>query len=127
MSQTLQAEPGPIPFEIGRTALVIIDMQRDFLEPGGFGETLGNDVVAAAGGGRALRGGARGGARGRDAGDPHPRGPPARPHRRAAGQARPRRAVEAHRRPGADGPHPDPRRARPRHRRRARTRSPASR
>src|SRR5688572_29693078 len=44
MSQILQAEPGPIPFEIGHTALVIIDMQRDFLEPGGFGETLGNDV-----------------------------------------------------------------------------------
>ena len=40
----LSAEPGPIGFDPARTALVIIDMQRDFLEPGGFGETLGNDV-----------------------------------------------------------------------------------
>lgn len=40
----LQAEPGSISFDPDRTAMIIIDMQRDFLEPGGFGETLGNDV-----------------------------------------------------------------------------------
>lgn len=38
------AAPFPYRFELARTALVIIDMQRDFVEPGGFGETLGNDV-----------------------------------------------------------------------------------
>jgi biuret amidohydrolase len=40
----IAAEPEPIAIDLDRTALVIIDMQRDFLEPGGFGETLGNDV-----------------------------------------------------------------------------------
>ncbi len=43
-SVTIDAEPEPIAIDPERTAVVMIDMQRDFLEPGGFGETLGNDV-----------------------------------------------------------------------------------
>lgn len=44
MSHAFKAEPYDLPFDLETAALVIIDMQRDFLEPGGFGETLGNDV-----------------------------------------------------------------------------------
>jgi nicotinamidase-related amidase len=40
----IQAQPFPFEFDVAHTALVIIDMQRDFIEPGGFGESLGNDV-----------------------------------------------------------------------------------
>ncbi len=40
----LAALPFAFGFQVASTALVIIDMQRDFVEPGGFGETLGNDV-----------------------------------------------------------------------------------
>lgn len=41
----IDAQPFEYAFEMKQTALVIIDMQRDFIEPGGFGETLGNDVA----------------------------------------------------------------------------------
>jgi nicotinamidase-related amidase len=44
MHLTIDAEPGEIALDPGRTALLLIDMQRDFLEPGGFGAALGNDV-----------------------------------------------------------------------------------
>jgi biuret amidohydrolase len=40
----IAAEPYMFAFAPAEAALLIIDMQRDFLEPGGFGESLGNDV-----------------------------------------------------------------------------------
>lgn len=40
----IEAEPYPFEWTPAKCALLIIDMQRDFLEPGGFGELLGNDV-----------------------------------------------------------------------------------
>jgi nicotinamidase-related amidase len=41
----LDAQPFAYAFSPATSALVIIDMQRDFVEPGGFGESLGNDVA----------------------------------------------------------------------------------
>ena len=41
---TIKAEPYEFEFDPKTTALLIIDMQCDFVEPGGFGEALGNDV-----------------------------------------------------------------------------------
>ena len=98
MRATIKAEPEAVALDLTRTALIIIDMQRDFLEPGGFGETLGNDVsllgraVAPC---KAVLEAAR--AR-RHAGHPYPRGPPPRSVRRAEGQDRARQALDAHRR-----------------------------
>jgi nicotinamidase-related amidase len=43
-TSSVAARPYSYTFDPATTALVVIDMQRDFMEPGGFGETLGNDV-----------------------------------------------------------------------------------
>ncbi|TGP53982.1 cysteine hydrolase [bacterium M00.F.Ca.ET.230.01.1.1] len=40
----IKAQPFAFAFKPQTTALIVIDMQRDFAEPGGFGASLGNDV-----------------------------------------------------------------------------------
>jgi nicotinamidase-related amidase len=44
-NKAIEAEPYELEFDPQTTALLIIDMQRDFVMPGGFGEALGNDVT----------------------------------------------------------------------------------
>ena len=44
MTRKIAAQPYPFPLDRDRVALIVIDMQRDFLEHGGFGASLGNDV-----------------------------------------------------------------------------------
>ena len=41
----VKAKPFNFDFDAKKTALMIIDMQRDFCAPGGFGEALGNDIT----------------------------------------------------------------------------------
>ena len=43
-TKIVPAEPYDFTFDPERTALLVIDMQRDFVYPGGFGEALGNDT-----------------------------------------------------------------------------------
>jgi nicotinamidase-related amidase len=47
-TKTVAARPYEYAFDPAHTAVVMIDMQRDFLEPGGFGALLGNDVAPLA-------------------------------------------------------------------------------
>ena len=43
--KTIAAQPFDFTFDPAHLALIVIDMQRDFIEKGGFGDSLGNDVA----------------------------------------------------------------------------------
>lgn len=43
--KSMSADPFPFAFDPRSLGLIVIDMQRDFVEPGGFGASLGNDVT----------------------------------------------------------------------------------
>jgi hypothetical protein len=45
----IPAQPYPYEFPLDGLGLIVIDMQRDFIEPGGFGEALGNDCARSGG------------------------------------------------------------------------------
>ena len=87
----IEAEPYPLELEPESTALLIIDMQRDFVEPGGFGEMLGNDVSLLRSTIEPCRRVLEAARRARADRDPHARRPPAGPGLRAALQAQARR------------------------------------
>ena len=115
----IAAQPYEYSFPAGKLALVVIDMQRDFVEEGGFGSVLGNDVrplAAIVPTVRRLLDGFRA------AGLPiiHTR-EGHRPDltRLSAEQARARQGHAQHRRQGPDGPYPDRRRTGQRSRARA--------
>ena len=44
MAELAGALPFPLRFDPASTALIVIDMQRDFVEPAGFGAALGNEL-----------------------------------------------------------------------------------
>ena len=123
------AQPYAYTFEPATTALVVIDMQRDFIEPGGFGEALGNDVSRLAR--RSSRPcarlldvlpRARGSASSTPAKATAPTSSDCPPAKRLRGSPA-LRIGDA----GPDGPHPGRRRAGQRHRARARAARPARR
>ena len=90
----VNAEPYEFEFDPKTTALVMIDFQRDFVDPGGFGEALGNDVSLLRRAVPPAERVAQGRRAARAHGHPHPRRSPARPVRLPAGQegARPSQA-----------------------------------